>query len=89
MNAMVAFKFASGLNAIPCRSNLDEHALLLDSQALVELNEVNSFRFGRLLVEGEGSVDFSGDAAGDDVEDLLAKLDEQSVYGERALLLLV
>lgn len=42
---------------------------------------------GLLGVEGEASIDLGGDAARDDLEDLLAELDEEAV--ERAVDLLV
>jgi len=86
---MVTLKLASSLDTIPSRSNLDEDTLLLDAQALVELNKVDRLRLGRLLVKREGCVDLGRDTAWDDVEDLLAELNEKTVYGERALLLLV
>lgn len=40
-----------------------------------------------LGVEGEAGVDLGGDLSGDDVEDLLAKLDQQAVEGIVNLLL--
>lgn len=43
---------------------------------------------GDILVEGETGVDLSGDLAGDDVQDLLAELDEEVVKGDINLLVL-
>jgi hypothetical protein len=40
---------------------------------------VQSLVHGGLGVEGETSVDFSGHLAGDDLEDFIAKLDQQAV----------
>lgn len=43
------------------------------------VNDVESLVNGGLGVEGEAGIDLGGDLAGDDLEDLLAKLDEEAV----------
>lgn len=66
VDAIVPLQFARGLDTFPGGGDLDEDALFLDSKTVVESDELLSLRFGGLLVEGELSVDFGGDAAGDD-----------------------
>ena len=58
-------------------------ALLLDANGLVEGNELLRLRLGRLLVVGETGVDLSRDTAGDDLQDLLAELDELPAQQKR------
>jgi hypothetical protein len=48
---------------------------------LTHVNDVQSLLDGGLGVEGETGVDLSGDLAGDDLEDLLAELDQETVKG--------
>ena len=76
MDAVVTLELARGLDTLPGRGDLDEDALLLDADGLVEGNELLRLRLGRLLGVGETGVDFSRDTAGDDLQDLLAELDE-------------
>ncbi len=69
---MDAFLFANrgGLCAFPGRGDLDEHALAVDAELLVEADEVAGLLDGGFGVEGKAGVDFGGNATGDDVEDL-------------------
>lgn len=50
------------------------------------LNNLERLVDGALGVEGQVGVDLSGDLAGDDLQDLGAELDEQTVEGELDLL---
>jgi hypothetical protein len=83
-----------GLDALPCRGELDEDARLIDALLLVELgllvqiwtgrcityvDNAQSLGDGGLGVEREARVDFCGDLAGDNLENLLAELDQQVV----------
>lgn len=79
VDAVVALELARSLDTLPGRRDLDEDALLLDAERLVEGNELLRLRLGRLLVEGQTSVDLGGDTAGDDLQDLLAELDKLEV----------
>ena len=76
MNAVVALELARGLNALPGRCDLDKHTLFLDSNRLVECNDLLGLGLGGLLVKGETSVDLSRDTAGNDGQDLFTELDE-------------
>lgn len=50
-------------------------------KAVTYVDDVKSLLNGGLGIEGEASVDLSGDLAGDDLENLLAELDQQTVKG--------
>ena len=76
MDAVVALELARGLDALPGRRDLDQHALLLYAERLVESNELLGLGLGALLVEGQTGIDFRRHTSGDDLEDLLAELDE-------------
>ena len=76
MDAVVALKLARGLNTLPGRSDLDQDALLLDANRLVERDELLGLGLGGLLVEREARVNFGGDVTRNDLQDLGAKLDE-------------
>jgi hypothetical protein len=82
VNSLVALELARSLDALPGRRDLDEHAFFLDSDGIVERDELSGLGLGSLLVEGETSVDFGGDPAGDDGEDLFAKFDELRSGGQ-------
>ena len=49
------------------------------SSSFTHVNDTQGLVNGGLCVEREAGVDLSGDLAGDDVEDLLAELDEEVV----------
>ena len=87
MDAVLGLELLRGLDTLPSRGDLDQNALLLDTDRLVELDEVLGLRLGCCLVEGQLGVDLSGDAAGNDREDLLAELDE--LYDRMVLEILV
>ena len=76
VNALVALELARSLDTFPGRCNLDEHTFFLDSERVVKRDKFPGLGLGSLLVKGETSVDFGGDAAGNDGKDLFAKFDE-------------
>ena len=76
MNVIITLEFASGLDTLPCTCDLDEDALLLDADGLVERDELLGLGLGRRLVVREARIDLSRDTAGDNLENLLAELDE-------------
>ena len=51
VDAVVALELAGGLDTLPGRGDLDEDALLLDTDGLVERDEFLRLLLGRLLVE--------------------------------------
>ena len=57
------------------------------SSIFTHVDDAQGLVNGGLCVEREAGVDLSGDLAGDDVEDLLAELDEEVVEGGIDLLL--
>ena len=57
VDAVIALELARSLDALPGRSNLDEDALLLDTNGVVEGNKLLGLGLGRLLVERETGVD--------------------------------
>jgi len=79
VDAVVALELAGGLDTFPGGGDLDENAVLGDTDGLVELDELLSLGFGSLLVERELGVDLGGDTSRDNGEDLLAELDEETV----------
>ena len=87
VDAVVALELARSLDALPGRGDLDQDTLTLDTDRLVEGNEVLGLRLGCCLVEGQLGVDLSGDTAGDDRENLLAELDE--LYNSMMLEILI
>ena len=66
-------------NALPGRGDLDQDPLAIDAVGLVEADQPARLVDRRLSVEGEPGVDLGRDAAGDDLEDLLAEGDEQAI----------
>ena len=75
------FEFGSGLDAFPGGSHLDEDAFFGDAGGFVESDELFSFGDRGGFVERETSVDFGGDAAGDDFQNFGAEGDEKCVDG--------
>ena len=76
MNAVLSLELLRRLNTLPCRGDLDQDALTLDADRLVEGNEVLGLRLGCCLVEGQLGVNLSGNTARDDRENLLAELNQ-------------
>ena len=56
---------------------------------MTNINDMESLVDGALDVEGEASVDFGGDLARDDLENLFAEFDEETVEGRVDLLIYV
>ena len=71
-----------GLDAFPGGGELDEDALAGDAGGLVLRDDVAGGLDGLLGVVGEAGVDLGGDAAGDDLEDLLAEGYGEGLEGE-------
>ena len=69
-------KLPGGLDTLPGGGDLDEDTVLLDTDGLVESDELLGLGLGRRLVVREARIDLGGDTAGNDLQDLLAKLDE-------------
>ena len=76
VDAVIALELAGSLDTLPGGRNLDEDALLLDADGVVERDELLGLGLGRLLVVREARIDLGRDTAGDDLEDLLAEFDE-------------
>ncbi len=76
------FEDLGGLDALPGGGELDEDALAGDAGGLVLRDDVAGGGDGFVGVVGEAGVDFGGDAAGDDLEDLLAEGDGEFLEGE-------
>ena len=76
VDAVVTLELARSLDTLPSRSDLDEDALLLDADGLVERDELLGLGLGRRLVVREARIDLGGDTAGNDLQDLLVKLNE-------------
>lgn len=73
---MLGLELLSGLDALVGGCELDQNAVLVDSDRLVESNEFPGLLDVAFLVERQGGVNLGGDTARDDREDLLAELDE-------------
>jgi hypothetical protein len=83
VDVVVALELARGLDALPGRGNLDEDALAVDSDALVEGNQLLGLCDGSFLVEGQPGIDFGRDPARDQREDLFAELGELQSLRQR------
>lgn len=73
------------LGAFPGRSDFDEDAFAREAFLFVKADEVAGFFESAGDIERKAGIDFGGDASGDDLEDLLAKGNEQIVddfFGE-------
>ena len=76
MNALIALEFASGLDALPSRSNLDQDTLLTDPDRIIESNQLLSLGLGALLVERQTGINLGGDTTRNNGEDRLAELNK-------------
>lgn len=81
VNAVLGFKFLSGLDTLISRGNLDQDAILVDSLLLVKVNDFQSLLDGGFLVEGKSCIDLSRNTTGNDVENLGTELDQEVVKG--------
>lgn len=57
VDVVLLLELTGGLDTLPCRSDLDEDTLLLDTNGVVESNELLGLGLGALLVEGKTGVD--------------------------------
>ena len=78
VDAVIALELARSLDTLPGGRDLDEDALLLDADGVVERDELLGLGLGRFLVVREARVDLGRDTARDDLQDLLTELDELS-----------
>lgn len=76
VDVVLRLEFPRRLDTLPGRRDLDQDALTLDANRLVEGDEVLGLRLGCCLVEGQLGVNLGGDTAGNDRKDLLAELDK-------------
>jgi hypothetical protein len=81
VNTVLGLELTGGLDALPGGGDLDENTLLVNSDGLVEINDVKSLVNRGLLVEGETGINFGGDLSWNDGENFLSELDEESVKG--------
>ncbi len=79
VDAVLFLQDAHGLDTLPGGGDLDQDTIFGDADGLVELDDVESLVHGSLGVEGKASVDLGGNPAWDDLEDLLAELNEKAV----------
>jgi hypothetical protein len=94
VNAVVTLEDLSSLDTLPGGSNLDQDAVLGDALLAVKLDQVESLVDGGFGVERVTGVDLGRDLSGDDLENLLTELNEETVESivnllvDRATLLL-
>jgi hypothetical protein len=69
----LALEALGGANAFPGARELDQDALAVDAELLVQLDQSVGLGDRPLGVEAERGIDLSRYAAGDDLEDLAAK----------------
>lgn len=81
MDSVLLFELSGGLDALPSGSDLNEYPGLVNSNGFVECQELLGLFLGAFFIKRESSIDFGRDTARDDLEDLLAKLDELSRSG--------
>ncbi len=86
--AVNAFFFANlgSASAFPGGSDLDQDTVAGDSRLLVQTDQVAGFFHRRLDIEGKTGVDFRGNPAGHDIEDLRTESDQEIIddlLGER------
>lgn len=105
VDAVLRLQDLSSLDTLVGRGNLDQNAVLRNTNGLVELcallrnrvlissirehylDEVQGLVNGGLGVKGEASIDLGGDLAGNDLKNLLAKLNQKTVEGGVNLLI--
>lgn len=85
VDALDSLEVLGSLDTLPGGGDLDEDALLGDAGILVETDDLLGLGDGGLLVEGETGIDLGRDTAGDDLQDLDTKVDEELVQGRLGL----
>ena len=76
VNPVITLELARSLDTLPGGRDLDQDALLLDPDRLVERDELLGLSLGAFLVEREAGINLGGDTTGDDGEDLLSEFYE-------------
>jgi len=79
MNSILLLQLLCSLNSLPRRRNLDQNPLLVNSQFLVQVDDVQGFIDGSFCIETEAGIDFSTYSTRHDFEDFFAEFNEQSV----------
>lgn len=69
------------MDTLPGRRELDEYTFLANANRLIEIDDMQGLVNGRLLIEGEAGIDLGRDFTGYDVENLLAKFDQEAIKG--------
>jgi len=87
VNSMFGLKLTGGLDTFPGGSNLDENPVLGDTNRFVKVNDVEGFVNGGLFVKGELGVNFGGNLARHNLQDLLSEFHQKHVKGSIDLLL--
>lgn len=75
-----ALELLGALDAFPGGGSFDRHAVAGDAGLLVKGDDLVRLFDGTADVEGQAGIDFAGDAAGHDLEDLAAEGDEQVIH---------
>ena len=81
MNVVIPLQLSSGLDSLPSGSDLDQDTVPVDSLGLVQGDDLLGLGDGSLLVVRQSGVDLGRNSTRNDLEDLLAEFDEQSVHG--------
>jgi len=79
MNTILLLQLLGSVNSLPSRRNLDQNPLLVNSQFLVQVDNVQGFFDSGFCVETEACIDFSAYSTWHNFEDLFAEFNEQSV----------
>lgn len=69
------------MDTLPGRRKLDKYTFLANANRIIEINDMQGLVNGRLLIEGEAGIDLGRDLTGYDVENLLAKFDQEAIKG--------
>ena len=73
------FQDGGGADAFPGGGDLDQHALAGNAGVRIQGDQVAALGDCTFRVERQAGIDFGRDAAGDDLQDFLAKRDQQAV----------
>jgi len=79
VDLVVTLEFTGSLDTLPGGSDLDENAFLGDADGLVKLDQVLGLSLSGLFIEREPSIDLRRNATGDDGQNFLSELNEQTV----------
>src|SRR6185436_10754673 len=67
-------------DAFPGAGNLDQNALPRDATIIVHGNKPSSLEQRALGIEAQDSIDFGGDAAGNELENFTTEINHQPVH---------